>query len=65
MLYVSTLFCVRIHSGSLMFDPVHFSPSGEVIETGHSGAIHDAQLDYYGKLLATASSDNTVPTRHR
>jgi protein transport protein SEC13 len=33
---------------------------GQVIETGHGGAIHDAQLDYYGKLLATGSSDNTV-----
>ena len=35
----------------------------EVIETGHGGAIHDAQLDYYGKLLATGSSDNTVHHR--
>jgi protein transport protein SEC13 len=34
--------------------------AGDVIETGHGGAIHDAQLDYYGKLLATASADTTV-----
>jgi protein transport protein SEC13 len=30
------------------------------IETNHGGAVHDAQLDYYGKLLATASADSTV-----
>jgi protein transport protein SEC13 len=29
-------------------------------ETGHEEMIHDAQLDYYGKRLATASSDRTV-----
>eukprot|EP00164_Ancoracysta_twista_P006427 GFYU01008945.1.p1 GENE.GFYU01008945.1~~GFYU01008945.1.p1 ORF type:complete len:322 (-),score=80.64 GFYU01008945.1:372-1337(-) len=29
-------------------------------ETGHDDMIHDAQLDYYGKRLATASSDRTV-----
>ena len=40
--------------------PRGISHRREVIETGHGGAIHDAQLDYYGKLLATGSSDNTV-----
>lgn len=30
------------------------------IETYHSDTIHDAQTDYYGKRLATASSDRTV-----
>ena len=29
-------------------------------ETGHVDAVHDAQLDFYGKRLATASSDRTV-----
>eukprot|EP00468_Gymnochlora_sp_CCMP2014_P001343 CAMPEP_0167741870 /NCGR_PEP_ID=MMETSP0110_2-20121227/1099_1 /TAXON_ID=629695 /ORGANISM="Gymnochlora sp., Strain CCMP2014" /LENGTH=316 /DNA_ID=CAMNT_0007625975 /DNA_START=30 /DNA_END=980 /DNA_ORIENTATION=+ len=29
-------------------------------ETGHEEMIHDAQLDYYGKRLATASSDRTI-----
>ncbi|KAF8820039.1 WD domain, G-beta repeat-containing protein [Cardiosporidium cionae] len=29
-------------------------------ETAHTGALHDAQLDYYGKRLATASSDHTI-----
>eukprot|EP00918_Siedleckia_nematoides_P085136 GHVU01187181.1.p1 GENE.GHVU01187181.1~~GHVU01187181.1.p1 ORF type:complete len:320 (-),score=34.16 GHVU01187181.1:258-1217(-) len=29
-------------------------------DTLHGGQIHDAQLDYYGKRLATASSDHTV-----
>eukprot|EP01099_Mayorella_cantabrigiensis_P003560 TRINITY_DN2708_c0_g1_i1.p1 TRINITY_DN2708_c0_g1~~TRINITY_DN2708_c0_g1_i1.p1 ORF type:complete len:328 (-),score=82.94 TRINITY_DN2708_c0_g1_i1:73-993(-) len=32
----------------------------KAVETGHSDMIHDAQLDYYGKILATASSDRTV-----
>jgi protein transport protein SEC13 len=29
-------------------------------DTGHSGTIHDAQLDYYGKRLATASADASI-----
>jgi protein transport protein SEC13 len=29
-------------------------------ETGHDEMIHDAQLDYYGKRLASASSDRTI-----
>jgi len=29
-------------------------------ETGHEEMIHDAQLDYYGKRVATASSDRTI-----
>jgi protein transport protein SEC13 len=28
--------------------------------TGHTEMIHDAQLDYYGQKLATASSDRTI-----
>mmetsp|Transcript_59746 Transcript_59746/g.82967 ORF Transcript_59746/g.82967 Transcript_59746/m.82967 type:complete len:109 (-) Transcript_59746:694-1020(-) len=30
------------------------------IETKHEGMIHDAQYDYYGKRLATCSSDGTI-----
>lgn len=30
------------------------------IDTQHDDMIHDAQLDYYGKKLATCSSDRTV-----
>lgn len=30
------------------------------IETGHEEMIHDAQMDFYGKRLATASSDRTI-----
>jgi len=29
-------------------------------DTGHTGNIHDVQLDYYGRKLATASSDATI-----
>jgi len=29
-------------------------------DTQHTDIIHDAQLDYYGKRLATASSDRTI-----
>eukprot|EP00922_Rhytidocystis_sp_ex-Travisia-forbesii_P050774 GHVS01075422.1.p1 GENE.GHVS01075422.1~~GHVS01075422.1.p1 ORF type:complete len:329 (-),score=87.15 GHVS01075422.1:865-1851(-) len=29
-------------------------------DTHHQSAIHDGQLDYYGKRLATASSDSTI-----
>jgi protein transport protein SEC13 len=30
------------------------------IETAHEDMIHDCQFDYYGKRLATGSSDRTV-----
>ena len=36
------------------------SASGATFDTGHSDQIHDAQLDYYGRRLATASSDRTI-----
>lgn len=29
-------------------------------DSGHQEPIHDAKLDYYGRVLATASSDNTI-----
>jgi len=32
----------------------------ETIETLHEDLIHDAQLDYYGKKLATCSSDRSI-----
>ncbi|KZV55869.1 hypothetical protein F511_15719 [Dorcoceras hygrometricum] len=30
------------------------------IETGHNDVVHDVSMDYYGKRVATASSDATV-----
>ncbi|KAL6585069.1 Protein transport protein S13 A [Orobanche minor] len=30
------------------------------IETGHQDVIHDVSMDYFGKRLATSSSDNTI-----
>ena len=30
------------------------------METQHGDMVHDAQLDYYGKKLATCSSDRTI-----
>jgi hypothetical protein len=33
------------------------------IETLHKEMVHDAQLDYYSRKLATASSDRTVEVR--
>jgi len=30
------------------------------LDTGHEDSVHDAQMDYYGKRLATCSSDRTV-----
>jgi protein transport protein SEC13 len=41
--------------------PPQPSPSSSTsFETGHLDAVHDAQLDYYGRRLATCSSDRTV-----
>ncbi|CAN7115241.1 unnamed protein product [Brassica rapa subsp. narinosa] len=33
---------------------------GQKIETGHEDMVHDVQMDYYGKRVATASSDCTI-----
>ena len=43
----------------------HSNMSGktQTFETGHEEMIHDSQLDYYGKRLATASSDRTIKVR--
>lgn len=30
------------------------------IETGHEDTVHDVAMDYYGKRLATASSDYSI-----
>ncbi|XP_047963943.1 protein transport protein SEC13 homolog B-like [Salvia hispanica] len=30
------------------------------VETGHQDVVHDVAMDYYGKRLATASSDSTI-----
>ncbi|BGP12714.1 hypothetical protein JCM10213_008852 [Rhodosporidiobolus nylandii] len=35
-------------------------PTAVQVETGHNDMIHDAQLDYHGRRLATASSDRTI-----
>lgn len=32
----------------------------KTVETFHEDAVHDAQLDFYGSMLATCSSDRTV-----
>ncbi|GBG67650.1 hypothetical protein CBR_g778 [Chara braunii] len=32
----------------------------QMLESGHSDVVHDVQLDYYGKRLATCSSDRLV-----
>ena len=34
--------------------------TSQKIETGHQDVVHDVAMDYYGKRLATASSDNTI-----
>jgi protein transport protein SEC13 len=31
-----------------------------VFDTAHADMVHDAQLDYYGKRLATCSSDRAI-----
>ncbi|KAG9018678.1 GTPase-activating protein S13 [Tulasnella sp. 427] len=36
------------------------APHSTPVETAHEDMIHDAQLDYYGKRLATCSSDRTI-----
>jgi protein transport protein SEC13 len=38
-------------------DPV---PPKQTIDTGHGDTVHDAQLDFYGRRLATCSSDRSI-----
>ena len=33
---------------------------GSEVQTGHQAMIHDAQLDFYSRRLATCSSDRTI-----
>lgn len=34
--------------------------SPQIFESGHADAVHDVQMDFYGKRLASASSDRVV-----
>lgn len=34
--------------------------AGTSFDSGHQDMVHDAQLDYYGRKLATCSSDRTI-----
>jgi protein transport protein SEC13 len=34
--------------------------SSSTFDTGHEDMIHDVQLNYYGRRMATASSDRTI-----
>jgi protein transport protein SEC13 len=43
----------RCGQATMSSAPVNF-------DSGHSGMVHDAQLDYYGRRLATCSSDSTI-----
>ena len=36
------------------------TPPKSVVETAHTDMVHDAQLDFYGRRLATCSSDRTI-----
>ncbi|CAF1699593.1 unnamed protein product [Brassica oleracea var. botrytis] len=48
----SAMTCeLLLHSGNM---------PGQKIETGHEDMVHDVQMDYYGKRVATASSDCTI-----
>lgn len=38
--------------------------TGTEIRTEHKDVIHDVSYDYYGKRMATCSSDQTVKVRN-
>ncbi|TIC75162.1 WD40 repeat-like protein [Wallemia mellicola] len=54
---ISLVTCSSFSTTTMSFTE---SAPPQSIETGHQDVIHDAQLDYYGKRLATASSDRTI-----
>jgi WD40 repeat protein len=35
-------------------------PPKQTVDTGHGDTVHDAQLDFYGRRLATCSSDRSI-----
>mmetsp|Transcript_45892 Transcript_45892/g.112557 ORF Transcript_45892/g.112557 Transcript_45892/m.112557 type:complete len:333 (+) Transcript_45892:54-1052(+) len=41
-------------------EPTTSAVPKQVLDTGHTDMIHDAQMDYYGRRLATCSSDRTI-----
>lgn len=34
--------------------------TASAFDSGHLDQVHDAQIDYYGKRIATCSSDRTI-----
>lgn len=36
------------------------APPQQKVETGHTDTVHDAQLDFYGRRLATCAGDRTI-----
>lgn len=63
--------CVIISSSPFVYIPrfLRFIPrfnmlTGTEIRTEHKDVIHDVSYDYYGKRMATCSSDQTVKVRN-
>lgn len=40
--------------------PTFQNPQANVVQQQHTDVIHDTQFNYYGEMLATASSDRTI-----
>ena len=36
------------------------TPNAQSIESGHTDVVHDVQMDYYGKRIASCSSDKII-----
>jgi protein transport protein SEC13 len=53
-----TLICNNLNFFHLLMMATSMAPVA--FDTQHEDLIHDAQMDYYGKRLATGSSDRTV-----
>jgi len=52
-----TLFWVFLVGERNGFD---YKMPSQKIETGHEDTVHDVAMDYYGKRIATASSDHSI-----
>ncbi|KAG6757575.1 hypothetical protein POTOM_037893 [Populus tomentosa] len=57
MLIVSYLLKVETPGENNRFD---YKMPSQKIETGHEDTVHDVAMDYYGKRIATASSDHSI-----
>ncbi|KAI3792399.1 hypothetical protein L2E82_06276 [Cichorium intybus] len=62
LVFFKDLFVIRtfLDPLAIAISQISMIMPGQKIETGHTDIVHDVSMDYYGKRLASASSDATI-----